>query len=56
MRLKDAFHLENNEIVAFKICCRPDFQDEDVLMFDGMFLRVLLLFHAIPKSDNMFII
>ena len=56
MRLKDAFHLENNEIVAFKIFCRPDFQDEDVLMFDGMFLRVLLLFRAIPKSDNMFII
>ena len=56
MRLEEVFHLENNEIVAFKICCRPDFQDEDVLMFDGMFLRVLLLFHAIPKSDNMFII
>ena len=55
-RLKDAFHLENNKIVAFKICYRPDFQDEDVLIFDGMFLRVLLLFQAIPKLDNMFII
>ena len=27
LRLQDAFHLENNEIVKFKISCRPDFQD-----------------------------
>ena len=47
--LQDAFRLENNGIVTFKINCRPDFQDENVLMFAGMFLRVLALFQTIPK-------
>ena len=44
MRLQDAFHLVNNETVTSKISCRPDFQDEYILMFAGMFLRVLSLF------------
>ena len=50
MHLQKVFHLENNEIVTFKISCRPDFQDKYVLMFAGMFLRVLPLFRTIPKS------
>ena len=33
IRLQDAFHLENNEIVTFKTSCRPDFEDEYVLIF-----------------------
>ena len=49
IRLQGSFHLENNEIITFKICCRPDFQDEYVLIFAGMFLRVLLLFRTIFK-------
>ena len=49
IRLQDAFHVGNNETVTFKTSCRPDFQDKYVLMFAGMFLRVLLLFQIIPK-------
>ena len=37
--LQDFFHLEKNITVTFKISCRPNFQDEYVLMFAGMFLR-----------------
>ena len=48
IRLKDAFQ-ENNEIITFKISCRPDFQDKYVLMFADMFLRVHTLFGTIPK-------
>ena len=48
IRLKDAFQ-ENNEIITFKISCRPDFQDKYVLMFAEMFLRVHTLFGTIPK-------
>ena len=36
--LQDAFHLESNDIATFKISCRPDFQDEYVVMFALMFL------------------
>ena len=49
IRLQGAVHLENNEIVLFMISCRRDFQDDYVLMFAGMFLRVLSLYRAIPK-------
>ena len=42
-------YLENNEVVTFKISYRPDFQDEYVLMFTGMFLLVVLLFQTIFK-------
>ena len=42
-------YLENNEVVTFKISYRPDFQDEYVLMFTGMFLLVVLLFRTIFK-------
>ena len=41
--------LESNGTVKFKISCRQDFQDEYVLMFAGMFLRVVSLFRTIPK-------
>ena len=43
MRLQDAFDLENNKFVSFKMSCRLDFQDDYVLMFAGC-LRVLSLF------------
>ena len=49
MQPRDTFHIENNEIVMFQIGCRPYFQDECILMFAGLFLRVLSLFRTIPK-------
>ena len=49
MQPRDSFHIENNEIVMFQIGCRPYFQDECILMFAGLFLRVLSLFRTIPK-------
>ena len=49
------FILENNRIVTFKFSFRPDFQDEYVLMFAGMFMQVLLLFPTIPKLFAFFI-
>ena len=53
---KATFHLQNNEIVTFKINCVDQifkmsiFQDEIFkMMFAGMIFRVLLLFRTLPK-------
>ena len=54
MQPRDTFHIENNEIVMFQIGCRPYFQDECILMFAGLFLRVLSLFRTIPKWFSFF--
>ena len=47
--VQDAFHLENNETVTFKISSRPHSQDEYVLIFAGLIMRILSLFRIIPK-------
>ena len=49
IHLQDFFHLEKNITVTFKISCRPNFQDEYVLMFAGMFLGY---FEQFPSDLN----